>query len=357
MRALFEYYPGFNKTIPIAKLGNFPTPVEKLPNLGKSIGLDNLYIKREDISGPDYGGNKLRKLEFLFGKAIEDKKKSVITFGAVGSNHALATSVYANKLGLKCAVIMMPQKNHDYVKKNLLAHAALGTELIEFDKNIPMPNQTLKLAKSLGKRYGSEPMIIPFGGTTPLGSLGTVNAAFELKKQALRVEMPEPDSIYVAFGSMGTAAGLILGLKAAGMKTEVHCISVVDSTWSNKERLVELLNGIGTLLCESDSAFPNIKAGDCAYDLTYEFFGEDYAIFTPKGIEALDLIKETENIDLDGTYTAKALSALIDHAGNGGLKDKTVLFWNTLNSVDISALTSKAEYQDLPEFCWRYFEV
>ena len=101
MIPLFEMYPNLKKNIPFISLGKFPTPVEKMNNLGKELGLDNLFVKRDDLSSDLYGGNKVRKLEFLLADAINTKAKSVLTFGCAGSNHALATSIYAKKLGLK----------------------------------------------------------------------------------------------------------------------------------------------------------------------------------------------------------------------------------------------------------------
>ena len=117
MIELFKNYPLLKEKLPYISLGNFPTPVEKLEKMGSKLGLDNLYIKRDDISGTTYGGNKVRKLEFVLGQALKSGVKEVMTFGFAGSNHALATAVYANKLGLRSISMLFPQPNAYYVRK------------------------------------------------------------------------------------------------------------------------------------------------------------------------------------------------------------------------------------------------
>ena len=101
MIPLFEHHQALARKLPYVSLGEFPTPVQKLDQLGRQLGLDNLFIKRDDLSGKVYGGNKIRKLEFILGDAVRNKAKEVLTFGSVGSNHALATAIYARQLGLK----------------------------------------------------------------------------------------------------------------------------------------------------------------------------------------------------------------------------------------------------------------
>jgi hypothetical protein len=118
---LFRKFPALQAKLPHVSLGLFPTPVEKADRLGAAIGLDRVYMKRDDLSGTVYGGNKIRMLEFLLGGALRANAKEVVTLGYAGSNHALALAIYADKLGLKCSSYLLPQANAHYVRRNLLA--------------------------------------------------------------------------------------------------------------------------------------------------------------------------------------------------------------------------------------------
>ena len=115
--------------IPYVSLAELPTPVQKLDALGEEIGLDHLYIKRDDLAGKIYGGNKIRKLDFILGNVLRTKAKEVLTFGFAGSNHALATAIYAQQVGLRSISMLMPQYNADYVRRNLLMSHYCGAEL------------------------------------------------------------------------------------------------------------------------------------------------------------------------------------------------------------------------------------
>lgn len=130
------YFPLLRDKVPYVSLGEFPTPVEKLDRLGEDIGLDHLYIKRDDLSGKVYGGNKIRKLEFLLGHALRTEVKEVLTFGFAGSNHAVATAIYAQQVGLKSISMLMPQPNAYYLRRNLLMSHYCSAELHQH-RNVP----------------------------------------------------------------------------------------------------------------------------------------------------------------------------------------------------------------------------
>jgi 1-aminocyclopropane-1-carboxylate deaminase/D-cysteine desulfhydrase-like pyridoxal-dependent ACC family enzyme len=183
MIPLFQQFPGLKEKLPYVSLCQFPTPVKKLDKLGQAIGVEHLYIKQDGLTAQPFGGNKIRKLEFLLGEALGQGAQEVMTFGFAGSNHALATAVCAKKIGLTGISMLMPQHNADYVRRNLLMSHYANAELHQY------PNKPLR---SLGIKYqefrhwlkkGKIPYIIPTGGSTPLGAIGFVNAAFELKTQ------------------------------------------------------------------------------------------------------------------------------------------------------------------------------
>jgi D-cysteine desulfhydrase len=353
---LFKDYPRLAGQLPHVSLGRFPTPVEKLERIGNAIGLNQLYIKRDDLSGLVYGGNKVRKLEFLLGDALRRNAKEVITFGFAGSNHALATAFYAHQLGLGSTSLLLPQPNAHYVRRNLLASHYFKADLC-FYKNWTLLGLGL-FSQLLRRRakHGKFPRVIPGGGSCPLGVCGYVNAALELKEQIAAGELPEPDFIYVPLGSMGTAVGLTLGLKTAGLKCRIIAVRVIEKQLANAKKMARLFQETATFLRKLDPAFPLPSRGEGDWTVRDDCLGGGYARFTEKAMKAASLMRERAGMILNGTYSAKAFSALLDDAEKQVLKEKTVLFWNTYNSRDLSKFAAEVDYHQLPEAFHRYFE-
>lgn len=351
---LFSQYPLLGEKLPYIPLGEFPTPVERLHRLGQDIGVEHLYMKRDDLSGKSYGGNKVRKLEFLLGRAR--RAKGVLTFGYAGSNHALATAIYTQQLGLKSISMLMPQPNAHYVRRNLLMGYHCGAELHQYRNQFLIAIGTIcqLLCKKL--RHGYFPQLIAPGGSSPLGVTGFVNAALELKQQVTGGEIPEPDLIYVALGSMGTAVGLILGLKVADLNSRVVSVRVIDERFASARKMVRLFHKTNAFLHLLDTTFPKFHFRAADIDIRYDFFGEQYGLFTEEGMAAVARMEKTEGLKLDGTYTGKALAALIHDAEKQVLRGKRVLFWNTYNSRDFSDIIDGIDYHQLPRCFHRYFE-
>ena len=363
MLSLFKKYPLLAEKLPYVSLTELPTPLQKLDKLGAELGVGQLYVKRDDVSGKVYGGNKPRKLEFLLGDALQKGVKEVMTFGGAGSNHALATAIYARQLGIKSISMLMAQPNAHSVRHNLLLSYYYGAELHHYGVAMESKLQRLFTGISTNTQLlrhrvkdGSFPMLIPPGGSSPLGAVGFVNAAFELAEQVESGEMPEPDFIYVATGSRGTSAGLMVGLKAVGLKSRVVSVAVADSKYINAGSIVKLAAQTGALLYSQDSSFPGFEFVENDTGIRHDFFGERYALFTAEAMDAVAMVKKTGGIKLEGTYTGKAFAALIGDAGKGLLKDRVVLFWNTYNSRDFSDIIPTIDYHDLPRSFHRYFK-
>lgn len=362
MIPLFEQYPMLREKLPYVSLGEFPTPVQKLDRLGVELGI-SLYVKRDDLSGRAYGGNKPRKLEFILGNALRSKAREVITFGGAGSNHALATALYARQVGLKTISMLMPQPNAHYVRRNLLMNYHCGAELhscgveLESVKNMPLV-YLATIYQLLRHRIKTErfPRLIAPGGSSPLGVIGFVNAALELREQIANGELPEPEYIYVASGTMGTAAGLTLGLRAAKLNSQVVSVRVTSEKFVNTKGMIKLINKTNSLLHSLDASFPRFEFSAVDVDIRHNYFGKRYALFTKEGMEAVSLMRECEKIKLDGTYTGKTVAALIDDTKSGKLQGRAVLFWNTLNSRDFSDVIASIDYRSLPHDFHCYFE-
>jgi len=353
---LFKDYPRLAGQLPHVSLGRFPTPVEKLEQVGNAIGLKNLYIKRDDLSGTVYGGNKVRKLEFLLGDALRRNAKEVITFGFAGSNHALATALYANQLGLGSISLLLSQVNAHYVRRNLLASQYFKADLRHYENWTLLSLGLLWKLLRGGMKYGTFPLLIPAGGTCPRGIAGYVNAAMELKGQIITGEMPEPDFIYVPLGSMGTAVGLTLGLKAAGLKCRIIAVRVIEKRLANEKKMARLFQETALFLRKLDPEFPELLLGEDDWTVRDDCLGGGYACFTEKAMKAASLMREKAGIILNGTYSAKAFSALLDDAEKQVLKGKTVLYWNTYNSRDLSKFAAEVDHHRLPPAFHRYFE-
>lgn len=319
------------ESFPRKTLALLPTPIRALDSIG-----GNLYMKQDNLSGAIYGGNKIRKLEFLLGEALAEGRRSVITYGAVGSNHALATAVCCKQLNLKAISILAPQQTSEHVRQNILMQHAVGAEMHLCPDYTHFPETTARIADRCREQDGIDPYIIPAGGTNATGALGFVDAAFELAEQM------QPDVIYLPMGTGGTLAGLLVGLRLTGLKTRIEPIRVVDPQFRNQSHLLQLCRE----LCTKLGVELEINASDLA--IRDEFFGENYGIPTPEGREAVEFFKAHENVALENTYTGKTVAALLHDLRSGQLDGKTVLYWNTLNSRNLSAETEGIDPHELP---------
>lgn len=356
MIPLFERYSGLKDRLKHVPLGRFPTPVERLERLGREIGVQDLYVKRDDVSGEVYGGNKVRKLEFVLAQVIGTGAQEVLTFGYAGSNHATATAVYAEQLGLRSISMLLPQPNAEYVRRNLLLSYCCNAELHQ-KGNIPLlaTATAFQLIRHRLK-FGCFPVVIPAGGSSAFGTIGHVNAAFELKEQITRGEISQPDRIYVALGTMGTAVGLMLGLRAAALGTRVVAVRVVPEKFGSAQGMVKLFRETNRLLHSLDASFPLFEISEKDAEVRSDFFGEQYALFTEEGMKAVSFMREYGGPALDGTYTGKAFAALLHDAEKEVLREKTILFWNTYSSRDLSEAISGTDHRNLPACFHRYFE-
>jgi len=316
--------------IPRVPLSYLPTPLEPLKKLTEHLGGPQIWIKRDDMTGLATGGNKARKLEFLMADALNNNADTVLTFGAVQSNHCRMTAAAACKLGMKSFLVLSGAKP-DTLTGNLLLDEIMGCEYLFMpDYNDPSKHDEMQLAvfntvQELSEQ-GRNVYMIPIGGSCPLGDLGYYVAAVELFDQARELDI-RIDNIFVATGSGGTHAGLLTGVKCLDMPTKVIGIGV------NKEGSLDdfgmppvevIVNEVGALIGEEPNATPD----DVTID--YSYYGKAYGVPTPECIEAIKLLARTEGIFLDPTYTGKAMAGMIDMIRQGRIgKDETVVFIHT----------------------------
>lgn len=346
---LFEEFPELEGKIPWTPLGDFPTPVQRLDRLSSVEGIYDVWIKRDDRSSNLYGGNKVRKLEFTLADAVAKGKKYVLTYGGIGSNHALATTIHSRRLGLKSILILFPQPVTRHVRENLLLDAHFGAELILAKNNLEATLKTLWQFLTKRSIY-----VLPLGGSTALGALGFVDAVLELRRQVDTGEVPEPRKIFLALGTGGTMAGLLVGVKLAGLDSQVVGVRVTSKKIGNEEKVANLANRVVQLLKRHSEAIPDLKFSPSDARVMHDFYGPGYGVPTPECVKAAETLRSTEGIRLDLTYTAKAFAALLSEARRG--VEGPLLFWNTYNSVDLSALAERQDPKTLPKEFQAFFQ-
>lgn len=313
--------------LPWVPLGSFPTPVEPLEGLSRALGSE-CWIKRDDRSSAAYGGNKVRKLELLLGRALARGRETVVTLGAYGSHHALATTVHARALGLEVELALYPQPITPHVLDDLLLDHALGARLTRIPHPALGPLATATLAARA--RRGE---VVPPGGSSGLGTVGYVEAALELERQVAAGALPEPDAIVVAAGTCGTAAGLALGLELAGLhRTRVIGVRVVPASIANRMLLAQLDRVARRVLREAGARLPSRRASPVRLDT--EELGAGYGVETEAGRDAVRRFGDL-GVELEGTYTGKAAAAFLRLAA-GELRGQRLLFWHTYSSVDLT---------------------
>ena len=313
---LVRRYPAL-ASIPRVSLGDYPTPVEsvELPGLRAP-----LWIKRDDLASPSLGGNKVRALEYL----LADVKAGhlVLTGGGEGSTHVLATAVHASRMGARVHAVRWRHEMHE-ISDGVAQRAERECVAIE-TSSTPVGGilRTLLRRMTLGARW------IPFGGTSPRGILGHVNAALELADQVQAGELPMPDQVVVPLGTGGTAAGLALGFAAAGMQTQVVGARVVPRIATGRARVLWRARSTARWLRRTTGVeLPRVRRG--AVRVVHDAYAGAYGRVSPLGTEAAAVMERASGMRLDATYSAKAFAIALRVArAHSGV----TLFWSTFDA-------------------------
>lgn len=312
--------------IPRLDLSHAPTPIEELPRLRAALGGGpRILIKRDDYLGPGFGGNKVRKLEYLLAAAKRDGAEVVITCGGVKSNHARVTAALCARVGLECALVLNPAA----VSYAGSAPASLHVDRLYGAKVhlIGSRDEREPMMESLAARYrqeGRRVAVIPLGASVPEGALGLVRAAAEVEEQ-LAQQQVRVDRLFHCSSSGGTQAGLVIGREIfPGLADAVVGISPDGSAAEITATVAAIASGVARLLGVENAALgAKISVDD-------RYLGDGYGIPSPAGAEALALVARTEGVLLDPVYSAKAMAGLIDQIRRGQIgDDQTVLFWHT----------------------------
>jgi D-cysteine desulfhydrase len=317
---LVDAFPALEASIPHVALGTFPTPLDRARELGEALGHPALWVKRDDVSG-SYGGGKTRKLETFLGAALAEGKTRVASFGGFGSNHGVAVAHYAKKLGLESELYLLAERRSEHARRNLEA-------MLSWADEVEVAGSVRDAMRKIARKRRPPPYVVPVGGSSALGSVPFVAAAFEVAQQVKAGAMPRPDVVVVPAGTLGTAAGLAVGFSALGWSTRVHAVRASSPGTSSARALARLVRDTSSFLTQRAPAFPVAAAGNVRID-GHEL-GRGYAFPTRAGARASEAAREHAGLELEPTYTAKALASVARSSKELG--QSVVLFWHTASS-------------------------
>ncbi len=309
---------------PRIELAHLPTPLEPLPRLSAELGGPEIWIKRDDCTGLGFGGNKTRKLEFLLGAAREQGVDTIITLGGVQSNHARQTAAACARLGMTCQLVLpqvVARSGVDYDQNgNILLDRLFGAQVFVVADEAAVRAELERLTRAAANE-NRKVAIHPPGGSTAIGSLGYVAAAFEIQKQLQHRELAF-DQVVLAASTGGTLAGLAAGSQLASWNTEFHGICVAGDAAKMRSDVDALLAELGNMTDVPSAAAESIVLDDA-------FLGDAYGLPSPAALEAIELCSKLEGILLDPVYTGKAMAALIDMVREKHSDAEKILFWHT----------------------------
>lgn len=337
---LFEHFAEIEQQLHPQQFACLPTPVTAIEKLGTLDLAGRAWIKQDDLTHPQYGGNKIRKLDFVLADIKAKNKNHVITFGATGTNAGVATAMMCHRNGLKCSVYLFDQPLTQTVKDNLALMQAYGAELIYCGSLL----KTVLSFYTSRYRLSSKSYFLWAGCSNPVATFAYINAAFEIKQQIDAKELPLPENIFVPVGSCSTLAGLTLGAQLSGLNTKIIGIRVAPShlgpfpacTAGEVNKVIR--QAVKQMQSWGVEALTDIPK--CHF--SNDFYGDGYGVPSPESEEAMSLFQQA-NIKLENTYSAKAAAAFLQQLKKS---HKPQLFWQTFNSANsldsVANLTSLA---------------
>ncbi|EPC4332359.1 D-cysteine desulfhydrase [Enterobacter asburiae] len=298
-----------------------PTPLEYLPRFSDYLGRD-IFIKRDDVTPMAMGGNKLRKLEFLAADALREGADTLITAGAIQSNHVRQTAAVAAKLGLHCVALLenpIGTRAENYLTNGNRLLLDLFNVQVEMVVALTDPTAQLDELATRLEAQGFRPYVVPVGGSNAMGALGYVESALEIAQQCEGAV--SLSSVVVASGSAGTHAGLAVGLEQLLPDVELIGVTVSRSVAEQKPKVVTLQQAV------AEQLELKAKADILLWD---DYFAPGYGTPNEEGMEAVKLLARLEGILLDPVYTGKAMAGLIDGIAQKRFKDEgPILFVHT----------------------------
>jgi D-cysteine desulfhydrase family pyridoxal phosphate-dependent enzyme len=298
------------------RIAHLPTRIEPLARLSAFFNGPEIFCKRDDQTGLGFGGNKIRKLEFLVAEAIKAEAKTLISVGAIQSNHCRQTAAMAARFGFDC-ILVLSGTEPEIANGNLFLDKLFGAKIVWADRN----NRDQVLAQVFNEAdvQGRKPYMIPYGGSSAIGMLGYVEAMTELKDLGISF-----DWIVTASSSGGTQAGMVLGGMISGFEGKILGISIEEKAHALESVILNLVDE-----CKDDLDLRfSLPIGKIM--VNDDYLGGGYGVMAEPEIEAIGLFARYEGLLLDPVYTGRAAAGLIDLVRKGFFRrDEKVLFWHT----------------------------
>ena len=332
-------FPALRDALPHLRLGVTPTPVRRLEALerladARTAG-DEIWLKDDGVFGGAWGGNKARKLEWILPDVRRRGRRTIFTVGALGTNHGLATALYAREQGLETLLALVDQPLDDHVRAQLARIERSGARVYR-TRGIVRTVASLPLiyASHTDWRRLRPPYFLTVGGSSALGAVGYVEAALELADQVERGEVPQPAQIVVALGSGGTAAGLALGLALAGLPARLVAIQVNDRAPLTPRRIARLAERARRLLERRGARLRPVRISPADVRVETRWLGGGYGHHTAEADQALETAR-AEGLKLEPVYTGKAMAAMLALRAGGELGGGPALYWHTYNALEV----------------------
>jgi 1-aminocyclopropane-1-carboxylate deaminase/D-cysteine desulfhydrase-like pyridoxal-dependent ACC family enzyme len=306
-----------------------PTPVQEFPEIGQQLGLRHFFVKREDLTDSVYGGNKVRNLEFILGDALQKGAERIVTVAPLGSNFVAALAAQTKKIGIPTDIFHFVPAMSRLIRSQAKFSARNGARLKLTRGSYYGSPVKATISAEFDLLNSAKSYLVSPGGSNPIGVLGHICAVMELAEQISKNELPEPDVIVVGAGTCGTMAGLVAGVKIAGLKTRIVGVRCVDRLICNRFRIAKLANAAAKLMGrQTQIEYRDIDLRD-VQSLKYGFPLEDAENMIAE-------MKQSTGIELDTTYTTKVFSYLKTRALDGKCADQTVLYWHTFSPLALS---------------------
>jgi 1-aminocyclopropane-1-carboxylate deaminase/D-cysteine desulfhydrase-like pyridoxal-dependent ACC family enzyme len=321
---LFAELPRLRDAVPWRPLVHAPTPAE--PCRSPWLGRDGIFHKRDDRVSPLYGGNKIRRFEFLFADAERRGARTLVTVGGLASTQMMATVLFGKRLGFDVCAALFDQPVTSFARDAILTGVGAGGQLVHGGSYVGTALRTVAAYRRVERPY----LILP-GASTPLAILGYVDAMLELGEQVRRHEVPRPDIIVVPAGSGGTLAGLALGAALLRWPTVVTGVRITELIACNRATIRWLIEATSRFLRRHAGPAAKLRLGEARFALHHGAIGGGYGYPTPSAIEAIPEVERLIGVPGEVTYSGKGLTGL--RAVARANPTATVLYWHTLSSV------------------------
>jgi D-cysteine desulfhydrase len=323
---LFDAFPDLAKTIPWTPLASSPTAVEPCDALSSWFGRSGIFMKRDDLVSPLYGGNKVRRYEFVLADAKAKGARRIVTAGGIASTQVMATALFGRELGFEVCAVLFDQPVTEFARQAIVGFVDAGAELVRGGGYLMTALRTMRAMRDGKGNY----LILP-GAANALANLGYVDAMLELGQQVERGQAPRPDVIVLPTGSSGTLAALALGCVYLGWPTEILGVRITTALACNRLLVGAVVRSTDRFLAARDARWKKAR-GRVRYTLYGGALGRGYGHPTPAAIEGAMMLTSLTGVSGEVTYTGKALAAIRELATTPAYREKTILLWNTLST-------------------------